>query len=176
MNPSILCGIVFAVSTVTNTTSHWSRGSSKASISPSSAVESLAMNPLTVYLGRLLGLFTLITSFWLLVERQNAISTIPALLGNRPVMVIFAIIALAGGLAIVLGHNIWSGGPLPVLVTLIGWIMLIRGVLFLFLPPEATLHIFAAMQFERFFYIYLAIPFILGIYLTYLSFSRPSGI
>jgi hypothetical protein len=54
--------------------------------------------------------------------------------------------------------------------------MLIRGVLFLFLPPEATLHIFAAMQFERFFYIYLAIPFILGIYLTYLSFSRPSGI
>src|SRR5246127_3311704 len=99
------------------------------------------MNPLTIFLGRLLGLFTLITSFWLLVERQNTISTIPALLGNRPVMVVFAIIALAGGLAIVLGHNAWSGGALPILVTLIGWVMLIRGVLFLFLPPEATLHI-----------------------------------
>lgn len=127
---------------------------------------------LTVYLGSLLGLFTLITSFWLLVERQSTLSTIPALLGNRPAMVIFAIIALAGGLAIVLAHNIWSGGALPVLVTLIGWVMLIRGVLFLFLPPEATLHILAAMQFERLFYIYLAIPFVLGIYLTYLSFSQ----
>ena len=129
------------------------------------------MNSLTLYLGRLLGLFTLITSFWLLVERQNAISTIPALLGNRPVMVIFAIMSLSAGLAIVLAHNIWSGGALPILVTLIGWVMLIRGVLFLFLPPEATLYVLAAMQFEQFFYVYLAIPFILGMYLTYLSFS-----
>lgn len=129
------------------------------------------MKPLTIYLGRLLGLFTLITSFWLLTERQTTLSTIPALLGNRPVMVIFAIIALAGGLAIVLGHNIWSGGPLPVLVSLVGWIMLIRGVLFLFLSPETTLGILAAMQFERLFYVYLAIPFALGIYLTYVAFS-----
>jgi len=132
------------------------------------------MKPLTVYLGRLLGLFTLITSFWLLTERQNTLSTIPALLGDRPAMVIFAIIGLAGGLAIVLAHNIWSGGVLPILVTLIGWVMLIRGVLFLFLPPEATLRILAAMQFERFFYIYLAIPFVLGLSLSYLAFTPHS--
>ena len=127
-----------------------------------------------MYLGKLLGLFTLITSFWLLAERQTAVSTIPALLGDRPAMVIFAIIALAGGLAIVLAHNIWSGGVLPILVTLIGWVMVIRGVLFLFLPPEATLHILAAMQFEQFFYVYLGIPFVLGIYLTYLAFTASS--
>jgi len=132
------------------------------------------MKPLTVFLGRLLGLFTLITSFWLLTERQNTLSTIPALLGDRPAMVIFAIIALAGGLAIVLAHNIWSGGALPILVTLIGWVMLIRGVLFLFLPPEATLGILAAMQFERLFYIYLTIPFVLGLYLSYLAFTAHS--
>ena len=132
------------------------------------------MRPLTIYLGKLLGLFTLITSFWLLAERQTAVSTIPALLGDRPAMVIFAIIALAGGLAIVLAHNIWSGGVLPILVTLIGWVMVIRGVLFLFLPPEATLHILAAMQFEQFFYVYLGIPFVLGIYLTYLAFTASS--
>jgi hypothetical protein len=130
------------------------------------------MKPLTIFLGRLLGLFTLITSFWLLVERENAVSTIPALLGDRPAMVIFAIIALAGGLAIVLAHNIWSGGILPVLVTLIGWVMVVRGVLFLFLPPEATLAILAAMQFGRLFYVYLAIPFVLGVYLTYLAFTE----
>jgi hypothetical protein len=134
------------------------------------------MRPLTIYLGKLLGLFTLITSFWLLTERQTAVSTIPALLGDRPAMVIFAIIALAGGLAIVLAHNIWSGGVLPILVTLIGWVMVIRGVLFLFLTPETTLHILAAMQFEQFFYVYLGIPFVLGIYLTYLAFTAfPRG-
>jgi 1,4-dihydroxy-2-naphthoate octaprenyltransferase len=132
------------------------------------------VKPLTVYLGKLLGLFTLITSFWLLIERQTAVSTIPALLGDRPAMVIFAIIALASGLAIVLAHNIWSGGVLPILVTLIGWVMVIRGVLFLFLPPEATLQILATMQFGRLFYVYLCIPFVLGIYLTYLAFTASS--
>jgi hypothetical protein len=132
------------------------------------------MRPLTIYLGKFVGLFTLITSFWLLTERQTAVSTIPALLGDRPAMVIFAIIALGGGLAIVLAHNIWSGGVLPILVTLIGWVMVIRGVLFLFLAPETTLHIFAAMQFEQFFYVYLGIPFVLGMYLTYLAFTASS--
>lgn len=131
------------------------------------------MKPLTVYLGKLLGLFTLIISLWLLAERQTALFTMPALLVNGPAMLLFAIITLAGGLAIVLAHNIWFGGILPLLVTLIGWVMLIRGVLFLFLPPQATLGILAAMQFERFFYVYLAIPFVLGIYLTFISFAPP---
>jgi hypothetical protein len=88
-------------------------------------------------------------------------------------MVIFAVMALAAGLAVVLAHNIWSGGPLPILVTVIGWIMLIRGVLFLFLSPETTLSILAAMQFGNLFYVYLAVPFVLGIYLTYLAFATP---
>jgi hypothetical protein len=52
--------------------------------------------------------------------------------------------------------------------------MVIRGVLFLFLPPETTLHILAAMQFEQFFYVYLGLPFVLGIYLTYLAFTASS--
>jgi amino acid permease len=52
--------------------------------------------------------------------------------------------------------------------------MVIRGVLFLFLAPETTLHILAAMQFEQFFYVYLGIPFVLGMYLTYLAFTASS--
>ena len=129
------------------------------------------MRPLTVFLGRLLGLYVLITGLWLLADKQEAVSTIPDILGNRPLMIILAIIALIVGLAIVLGHNIWSGGALTILVTLIGWISFLRGLLFLFLPPAATRQILEVMQFERFFYIYVAIPLILGAYLSYLGFT-----
>ena len=129
------------------------------------------MRPLTVFLGRLLGLYTLITGLWLLADKQEAVSTLPDMLGNRPLMIIIAIIALVVGLAIVLGHNFWSGGALTILVTLIGWISLLRGLLFLFLPPAAIRQILAVEQFERFFYIYVAIPLILGAYLTYLGFT-----
>ena len=136
-----------------------------------SGVEYAAMRPLTVFLGRLLGLYTLIISLWLLADKQEAVSTIPDMLGNRPLMVVIAIIAFVGGLAIILGHNIWTGGALPILVTLIGWIAFLRGLLFLFLPPAATRQILEAIQFERFFYIYVAIPLILGAYLSYLGFT-----
>jgi hypothetical protein len=131
----------------------------------------------TIYLGRLLGLFTIITVVWLAIDKQATISMLPILLGNRPVMMVLAFISLAAGLAIVLAHNIWSGGVLPVLVTLIGWLMVIRGVLFLFLSYQDLTSILAAMQFGTLFYLYLLIPFAVGVCLTYLSFaaSMPSA-
>ncbi len=70
------------------------------------------MKPHTVFLGRLLGLFTIVTSFWLLVDRQETVSMLPVLLGDRPVVIVLAIMSLAAGLALVLAHNIWSGGLL----------------------------------------------------------------
>jgi hypothetical protein len=36
-------------------------------------------------------------------------------------MLVYAIISLAVGVAMILGHNVWSGGALPVVVTLVGW-------------------------------------------------------
>ena len=129
------------------------------------------MKPQTIFLGRLFGLYTLIISVWMLVNKQAAIVTIPAMLADRPLMLIIAIIALIGGLAMVLGHNIWSGGTLPILVTVLGWVILIRGVLFLFLSSGETRGLLEAMQFERFFYAYLSIPLVLGAGLTYIAFS-----
>lgn len=125
----------------------------------------------TVFLGRLLGLFTIITTSWLLADREAAVSMLPVLLGDRPVMIVLAIISLGAGLALVLAHNIWSGGLLPILVTLIGWILLIRGVLFLFLSSQEISRILEVLQFRTFFYVYLAIPFLLGVCVTYLAFT-----
>jgi len=129
------------------------------------------MKPLTIFLGRLFGLYTLIISVWMLANKRAAMTTIAAMLGDRPLMLIIAIIALVGGLAMVLGHNIWSGGALTILVTLLGWVVLIRGLLLLFLSSRETNGVLEAMQLERFFYGYLAIPLVLGAGLTYLAFS-----
>jgi hypothetical protein len=52
------------------------------------------------------------------------------------------------------GHNVSSGGALPILVTLIGWITLIKGALFLFLPPETESSlILDTLHLERFLFI-----------------------
>jgi hypothetical protein len=59
---------------------------------------------------------------------------------------------------LVLARNIWSGSLLPILVTLVGRILLIRGVLFLFLSNQEISRILEVMQFGTFFYVYLSIP------------------
>ena len=75
----------------------------------------------------------------------------------------------------VLAHNIWSGGALVVIVTLVGWLTVTKSLLFLFLPPELEAGFFLGqLHYQQFFYIYAVPTLVLGIYLTYGGFaSRP---
>src|SRR6266550_4293830 len=121
------------------------------------------MSPRTVFLARLIGLFALLLS-------------LAELLRDRPLLFILAMLGLLAGLAIVLAHNVWSGGALPVVVTLFGWILLIRGALLLFLSPEAVAGWIDFLHFEQLFHLYAGITLVLGLYLTYAGFkaSPPS--
>ena len=85
------------------------------------------MLPLTVFLGKLIGLYCIIVALTLMAHKQRTVDTVKALIGNPPLLLIVEVIALIAGLAMVLGHNVWSGGALPVVVTLVGWLMTIRG-------------------------------------------------
>ena len=70
------------------------------------------MSTLTIYLARLVGLSVVLLAAGLLV-RGNAL--IMATVADGPVMLLYASFSLAAGLAIILGHNVWSGGTLPVI-------------------------------------------------------------
>ena len=83
------------------------------------------MSTLTTYLARLIGLSAVLLVAALLV-RGNAL--IMATVADGPVMLVYAIFSLAAGLAIILGHNVWSGGKLPVIVTLAGWLIFAKGL------------------------------------------------
>jgi hypothetical protein len=129
----------------------------------------------TVFLSRLLGLYTLIVTLWLLADPHAATTMIEALVGHPGLHVLLALITLGLGLAMVLGHNRWSGGPLPVLVTLLGWGILLRGLLLLFLSSTQVLGLVRALRFSTFLYAYLAVPLVLGLYLTYAGFTTRSS-
>jgi len=90
-------------------------------------------------------------------------------------MLILGVITLAAGLAMVLAHNVWSGGALVVIVTLVGWITLIKSLLFLFLPAEMEAGFFMGqLHYQQLFYVYGAFSLALGIYLTYGGFRSTS--
>ena len=128
------------------------------------------LSPLTLFLSRLIGLFAMLVVLCLATHKQATVDTLTALVRNPPLLLIFGMVWLIAGLAMVLAHNVWSGGVLPVVVTLVGWLILIRGLLLLFLSPAAAIGLFAGLHFEQLFYLYLAISLLFGIYLTYSGF------
>jgi hypothetical protein len=132
-----------------------------------------AMSPRTRFLGKLIGLYLILISLAMAIHKQATVETMNALVRNTPELFVAGLIGVGAGLAIVLGHNVWSGGVLSVIVTLTGWVMLIKGMLLVFLSPRDTYRLLVAgLHYEQFFYLYTAIPFVLGLYLTYAGFAR----
>jgi len=129
----------------------------------------------TIFLSRLIGLYCIVIALSMMTRRQATVETVTALLQNSPMMLIVGIITLAAGLAVVLAHNIWSGGALVVVVTLVGWITLTKSLLFLFLPPEVEAGLFLGqLHYQPLFYVYGAFSLVLGVYLTYGGFLSKS--
>jgi len=126
------------------------------------------MSPRTAFLSKLIGLYCIIVSLAMFTQKQATVEMVTALLHNPPLVFIVGLMTVAAGLAMVLGHNVWSGGALPVIVTLIGWSTLIKSLPFLFLSPERNPGIFlVGLHYEQLFYLYAAFSLLLGGYLTY---------
>jgi hypothetical protein len=126
---------------------------------------------LTVFLARSIGLFTVLLVVAFLARGSAIVETTVA---DRPVMLVYAITSLAMGIAMVLGHNIWSGGALPVAVTLVGWLILAKGLLLLFLVPEAVSGMFHQMRYAEHYYLLLTPALVIGLYLTWAGFTAPT--
>jgi hypothetical protein len=129
------------------------------------------MSTLTIYLARLIGLSAVLLVAALLV-RGNAL--IMATVADGPVMLVYAIFSLAAGLAIILGHNVWSGGKLPVMVTLVGWLIFAKGLVLLLVTPETLTPLLERMQQHYHYPVYIVPALIIGLYLTYAGFAAPS--
>jgi len=125
----------------------------------------------TTFLARLIGLYCLIAGLCIAIRGVHTVATVTALLHDGPLVYFIGVVLLAAGLAMVLAHNVWSGGALPVIVTLIGWVTLLKGWAFLLLSP-ATLAGFYLEQlhYARIFYFLAAFSLVLGLYLTVAGF------
>jgi len=130
------------------------------------------MQPLTIFLSRLIGLFAIALSLAIILHRKSFVEMASEMVRDPPLLFLVGLITLAIGLAMVLSHNIWSGGVLPIVITLFGWIQLVRGLIFLLAPPDGFTSPFEKMNFEKVAHIAVAITAVLGVYLTYMGF-RP---
>jgi len=122
---------------------------------------------LSLFLAKLLGIYFLVLSINLLLRRGEFESAVKNLASSNLLLFNSGSSSLLAGLAIVIGHQVytidWQG-----LITLIGYILILRGILL------STLPALQRKKFASFFHdhhwVFFSILLIVGAYLTYSGF------
>lgn len=127
------------------------------------------MSSRTAFLSKLVGLYVVVIAIAVLVNKAMMVATVTGLFQDPAVVVISGVIALGIGLAIVLGHNVWSSAP-AIIVTIIGWLSLLKGLALLLVPANVQAAYALGVNYNQYFSVYAVVTLVVGIYLTYAGF------
>ena len=89
----------------------------------------------SLFLAKLIGPFFVIVGIGLFLSRDSYRSAAEEVIKSRALFYVFGALALVGGLAIMLNHNVWVW-DWPVIITVIGWLMIVRGTLRILFPQQ----------------------------------------
>ncbi len=117
-------------------------------------------------LARVIGPFMLIIGLWVLLRTDVAVRVWTATKTSAPVLFLGGVVNLLVGLTILSLYHMWTL-TIPVLLTIVGYLMLLRGILVLFVPDsvvDVTERVTTVGKMLS------LIPIIIGALLTYYGF------
>ncbi len=125
---------------------------------------------LSIFLAKVLGLYLVIVPLAVLVNRKHLSRLVEEFSTNLGLNILASVFALVLGLLLVASHNIWTA-DWRVIITILGWLTLAKGVIrLLFLEQVQQLTRFSL---EPWWTVVLVLFLLLGLYLSYVGFSRP---
>jgi hypothetical protein len=78
---------------------------------------------------------------------------------------------MAAGVAAVIGHNVWSGGALPIVVTVIAWVTLLKGLALIAAPPGAMMAAYRVLHYPQRLGFVMGLAAIASAALTWFAFT-----
>lgn len=120
----------------------------------------------TVFLSKVFGFFLLIIGLFLLTKQKFIKSVVEEISQQRSALFILAVVNTFLGVFIVSGHNYWVMAW-PVVVTIIGWLILIGGVVRLFHPDCVVKMAKCIAKSAVYFYVIGIIDVLVGAYLIH---------
>ena len=126
----------------------------------------------TTFLAQVIGIFALVSGLSLIINKKLMLKVGKELIKNDALMLMTGYVNLVLGLFLVLTHNIWAWPTdlLATLVTLVAWLILIKGGVRLLAPDFATksAKLFLA---DAWYWPASIIWLLIGAYLTYIAFG-----
>ena len=123
----------------------------------------------SLFIGQLIGPITVIIAVSALLNFKSYLRMIDDFQKNSALLYLAGIFGLFVGLLIVLTHNIWISSWI-VIITIFGWISLIKGLVLILFPDWATSQVkFWKKNAETMKYMMVAM-LLIGLYVSYMSF------
>lgn len=120
---------------------------------------------LTFFFAQFLGLIMAIVGISLFTQRRMYLEMVTAFRENRSSQFAASFIGLVLGSILLLTHNVWDGGMLPFLVTLIGWLMFLKSAAFLVLSTATLGRLLKPLAHRKAFVIAASAFIVIGLYL-----------
>lgn len=117
-------------------------------------------------LASIFGPLLIITSFWTLLYKDNMKKVLDSLKKTPALVYFIGVLNVLIGMAFVTSFNYWYMG-VEVLVTLLGWLFLIRGLILMFFPKAFEKML---QNFQSSYILFSLIGIAWGIALTWFAF------
>ena len=128
------------------------------------------MDELSIFLAQLLGLYFIIAGLIIMVRRRSLIPAVAEFGHSRAIILVLALVELAGGLAIALAHPVftpdWRG-----LITLVGWWMIVESVIHIVLPFAGMRKLIRMFNHSQWYITGGFISVVLGLYFAAAGFG-----
>jgi hypothetical protein len=90
----------------------------------------------SIFLAKLIGPVLLVMGAGMIINTKAYRPVLEEIVHNRALVVLFGLLTMSAGLAVVLTHNVWVASW-PVLITIVGWLTMISGAFRLLAPQDA---------------------------------------
>ena len=125
---------------------------------------------ISIFLAKIIGLNFLIFGITLFINKTTFQSLLEDFI-DHPALILFGgFINLVIGSMMVVGHNIWVS-DWRIIITIIGWLLFIRGIVWLAIPSTMVRWIRKMAGNLKPFYIASVVGLIVGIILCYYGFN-----
>ncbi|MGD9108106.1 MAG: hypothetical protein PVI75_02940 [Gammaproteobacteria bacterium] len=123
----------------------------------------------SIFLARVFGLYLVIMCLAVLFRTQYIQTAYDELVANKAHMLFGAVLSLIIGILIVVAHSVfvWDW---RLLITLIGYLVLIKGIVLLFFPEHMIKLKSSIMSNRPVYYIIIIIFLLIGLFLAYKGF------
>lgn len=124
---------------------------------------------LSFFLAKVIGWYMIISALYIFFRFEAAKASAEQTLKQLNLLFFIAFISILLGLMIVIGHNIWVLAW-PVIITLIGWFLLISGILWLFSTEGSMKGEYWWLKSRKRMNIAASIYFIVGLFLLIMGY------